>query len=660
MSKNKSAILICLLLLIVMNISAADKLMINKDSLLNAFKNIPEKTKLQMLSDSAKKYLQGKKTKAYMELLLQEAQKAKSNYHKATAYFYFSEYYYMANADSMHNYMHLAEPLLLADNRKEEYFRMESWDIFILTNEGKSKQVLAAVNAIKQKARQMNYPEGSLMADLGLSNFYFRNGLEEEGIKLAEDILATMEAQKAPLHKRLNVLRLLITNTNNIPKRMHYLDLLAQYIHEMEQKKIDHLENNNSIDYLKFTYHRAYANISSAQHNAPKMFYHIQKCMKCSSKDDIVMKLLWVDYYELTKNYPKALSAVNELMDILYRMKRTKDYMIALNRKSNILYDSGNTKEAMDAFRTYTAMKDSISAVTYYNDVAKLRNQHDLDQLELKSKQMELKEERNHSQIRMLESSVLLLFVVCCAAIIIAIQRHRNSLAEKKARTKAEEADRLKSAFLANMNHEIRTPLNAIVGFSQVIVDEDNAENRKQYLNIIQHNNELLQQLIADVLDLSKIESNTMAFYYKDLELPSLMDDIYNTTHIRMKKDISLELESCAPYLFSTDRNRLTQIITNLLNNAIKHTSEGFIRFGYKIKDTQIYFFVKDSGEGIPENKLDTIFGRFVQLNEMSRGVGLGLAICKGLVTQMGGTIGVTSKLNEGSTFFFSLPIKKQ
>jgi signal transduction histidine kinase len=232
-------------------------------------------------------------------------------------------------------------------------------------------------------------------------------------------------------------------------------------------------------------------------------------------------------------------------------------------------------------------------------------------------------------------------------------------LAEKKARTKAEEADRLKSAFLANMNHEIRTPLNAIVGFSQVIVDEDNAENRKQYLSIIQHNNDLLQQLIADVLDLSKIESNTMAFNYKKTDLPALMGDIYHTTLLRINKEIHLELMPCTPFLFLTDRNRLTQIITNLLNNAIKHTTEGFIRFGYEIKDTEVYFFVKDSGEGIPENKLDTIFGRFVQLDEMNRGVGLGLAICKGLVTQMGGTIGVISKLKEGSTFYFHLP-KKQ
>ena len=217
----------------------------------------------------------------------------------------------------------------------------------------------------------------------------------------------------------------------------------------------------------------------------------------------------------------------------------------------------------------------------------------------------------------------------------------------------------MKSAFLANMNHEIRTPLNAIVGFSQVLVDEDDLETRREYADIIQSNNELLQRLIADVLDISKIESNTMALTYAEHDLPVLMKEIYNVIRLRMPEEVELELNECPPQLFCTDRNRLTQILTNLLTNAIKHTEKGFIRFGYQVTATDIIFSVEDSGEGIPEDKLEKIFSRFVQLNDWSKGVGLGLAICKGLITQMGGTISVSSVFGEGSTFTVVLPLKK-
>ncbi len=218
---------------------------------------------------------------------------------------------------------------------------------------------------------------------------------------------------------------------------------------------------------------------------------------------------------------------------------------------------------------------------------------------------------------------------------------------------------RMKSAFLANMNHEIRTPLNAIVGFSQVLVDEDDLETRQEYADIIQSNNELLQRLIVDVLDISKIESNTMALTYAEHDLPVLMKEIYNVIRLRVPEEVDLELNECPPQLFYTDRNRLTQILTNLLTNAIKHAEKGFIRFGYQVTATDIIFSVEDSGEGIPEDKLEKIFSRFVQLNDWSKGVGLGLAICKGLITQMGGTISVSSVFGEGSTFTVVLPLKK-
>ena len=225
------------------------------------------------------------------------------------------------------------------------------------------------------------------------------------------------------------------------------------------------------------------------------------------------------------------------------------------------------------------------------------------------------------------------------------------------AKEKAENADQLKSAFLANMTHEIRTPLNAIVGFSDLLSIETDPEIRETYISLIKSNNELLLRLINDVLDISKIESGMLSFAYVDIYLPSTMRDMYNVMQLRMPENVELILDPCADITMRTDKSRLVQILSNLLTNAIKHTSVGTIRFGYKLEDGYVHFYVSDTGTGIPEKELDHIFGRFVQLKGASNGIGLGLAICKGLVNKMGGEMSVSSRLREGATFRFTLPL---
>ena len=217
-------------------------------------------------------------------------------------------------------------------------------------------------------------------------------------------------------------------------------------------------------------------------------------------------------------------------------------------------------------------------------------------------------------------------------------------------------AERLKSTFIANISHEVRTPLNAIVGFSQVLIDEEDQEARRQFADIIQSNNDLLQRLISDVLDISKIESNTISLHYAEYDLPVLMSEIYNIILLRMNEGVELQLADCPPCMLYIDRNRLTQVLTNLLTNAIKHTKAGFIRFGYEAAESEVCFFVQDTGEGIPEEQQEQIFSRFVQLDDWNKGVGLGLAICKGLLEKMNGSIRVTSKVGEGSVFYVKLP----
>lgn len=240
-------------------------------------------------------------------------------------------------------------------------------------------------------------------------------------------------------------------------------------------------------------------------------------------------------------------------------------------------------------------------------------------------------------------------------------QRKEMEEALVQAKVKAEEANTLKSSFLANISHEIRTPLNAIVGFSSLLVSAERgiSEEKQEYINIIENNNTLLLQLISDVLDLSKIEAGTMEFDYAPVDVHGLFIELEDTFRLRNKKS-----GICICYhrrttecVVKADRNRLVQVMMNLMNNAVKFTGEGSIEFGFDVReDGFLHFYVTDTGCGIPEERLEEIFGNFVKLNSFVQGTGLGLTICRAIVERMGGKMGAVSRLGHGSTFWFTLP----
>ena len=266
-------------------------------------------------------------------------------------------------------------------------------------------------------------------------------------------------------------------------------------------------------------------------------------------------------------------------------------------------------------------------------------------------------------ETRIVNTSKSLVPVENCLPLIIGVswditEQKNAELKVIEARIRAEESDRLKTAFLANMSHEIRTPLNAIVGFAKLMGEAETEEEKQQFIDIIDTNSSLLLQLIGDILDISKIEAGTLEFHFRPMNLNDLCRSEYEMHKGRTNPGVKLVFDERIENVeIVCDQNRLAQVISNLINNASKFTTEGEIRFGFDLREGRVEFFVEDTGTGIPAEKVRDIFDRFVKLDDFVSGTGLGLAISKTIVEKLNGTIGVESELGKGTRFHFSIPV---
>ena len=654
----------CFLLSLVTQLIGQTK----RDSLLALINGMPaDTTRLVFISDLIKKELT-RNDLFWVSRLLTEARAQKNTSYEAQAYFWTIKHYYNSDIDSFKFYLDKAEPLLLKNEMYEPLFRTKAWYGYFLTNTGNNEQALAWIKASEERANQLGYLDGRDMMRQALANFYIKNKLLKEGEDLYNEILEDMERRDVDLIKRINILRQLFMTCGNFDSRLRYLELYKSYLDYCKAKGIEKLDDENPLYVLEYIYYQSYAyeNLNLYRVRRKGNLGDIYKSLQMASKileehklerRRLELKNLYASYYWANREYDTAISSFTYLYERYHRGGRQTVVVDMLKYRGQVEFEAGQYKEAaIDCFKM-ARLQDSIRQTTFYKELAEMQAQHETDKLELQNQKMEMEAMHARNVLIFMGVGVLVLVLICALLVFLVCQKHRLGEQFKLAKEKAEEADRIKSAFLANMNHEIRTPLNAIVGFSQVLVDEEDKETRQEFANIIQNNNELLQRLVGDVLDLSKIDSNTMSLIYKKQDIASLMKEIYNVILLRMPDGVELLLDDCEELEMETDRNRLTQILTNLLTNAIKHTREGFIRFGYKKTDGFVEFFIQDSGEGIPEDKVDSIFSRFVQLDDWSKGVGLGLAICKGLVGQMQGKIWATSKLGEGSVFFVRLPL---
>ena len=243
------------------------------------------------------------------------------------------------------------------------------------------------------------------------------------------------------------------------------------------------------------------------------------------------------------------------------------------------------------------------------------------------------------------------------------LEQANKKLKEYEEKTaKAEKASQMKSLFLANMSHEIRTPLNAIEGFSRVMVETDSQEERMNYMEIIESNNSRLLSLVNEILDLSRVESGEIVIKKSPTDLNYLLASIKQLFKFRCPETVELILEKGeSSIMMTTDENRITQVFSNLISNALKHTPKGHICYGYRLinDNTNIEFYVSDTGAGIDPNFVSHIFDTYASKDaDQQRGYGLGLALCRIIVEKMGGHITVESELGKGSTFTFTLPFQ--
>jgi signal transduction histidine kinase len=238
--------------------------------------------------------------------------------------------------------------------------------------------------------------------------------------------------------------------------------------------------------------------------------------------------------------------------------------------------------------------------------------------------------------------------------------KKKNEMELRLAKSQAEESNRMKSAFIASISHEIRTPLNAIVGFSSMLMESEDAGDKQEYMSLIEHNNQLLLKQIENMINLSDIESEKMTFEFDGFYVGTLLESMYYRFEKQLKetkKPITMFLDSSKEecFIFS-DSKRLRDVLANLLSNAIKFTHEGEIHIGYRKTEKHVYVYVSDTGSGVPEEQQAHIFDHFSKIDEFEQGVGVGLAICKRIIHKLGGAIGIESEEGKGSTFWFTLP----
>ena len=645
------------------NVRAASTL----DSLEQVLARLPDSARLIKLNDLAYQNPDDYSYKIYAEKLLKEAEQQKNNKYLGNAYFLLIKYHYSHDIDSMRLLLKEAEPVFLNGNNLEYFFRTKTWNIYTYEQQENDERVFSEAKLIN-KLSELNYPEGKEMVDQAIAHYYSSKKLFKEAFNLYEDVYKRMEARNSSPIKRINIIRQILNHRGDeidVNKRIYYLQKLKTYIDECQENNITQLDKENPLYYIKYLYHRSYLFVAYDLGDTALMRSHLQEAEYMTQEYPIknqatVLMRLKAHYYILSKQYTKAIDLYNEMIKDI-SPKHNRQYLIdLLYEQADMYHKIGKDDLAISQYKKCISLNDSLRRSEYLDELAKMQIQHQEDKKALKIKELQLKV--SHNTLWELGALLIISLLTCTFFGYIIYSRKKRNRFLRKAKERAEESDRMKSAFLSNINHEIRTPLNAIIGFSEILIDEEDEEQRRQYVNIIRENNGMLQQLIDGILSISNIESGTISFKFTNFSLSELMKEIRHIAPTKIPGTTNIEYSQGPDKKIKADRSYLGQALINLLLFSASRAPKGNIRFGYKIKDDTVSFFIQNTDLEISQEEISLLLDYRLLLQRWTKGVGMGvnleLAATKTLVKRMGGDLELVSRSRQGMVIYLIIPLK--
>ena len=646
------------------NVRAASTL----DSLEQVLARLPDSARLIKLNDLAYQNPDDYSYKIYAEKLLKEAEQQKNNKYLGNAYFLLIKYHYSHDIDSMRLLLKEAEPVFLNGNNLEYFFRTKTWNIYTYEQQENDERVFSEAKLINKLSEQLNYPEGKEMVDQAIAHYYSSKKLFKEAFNLYEDVYKRMEARNSSPIKRINIIRQILNHRGDeidVNKRIYYLQKLKTYIDECQENNITQLDKENPLYYIKYLYHRSYLFVAYDLGDTALMRSHLQEAEYMTQEYPIknqatVLMRLKAHYYILSKQYTKAIDLYNEMIKDI-SPKHNRQYLIdLLYEQADMYHKIGKDDLAISQYKKCISLNDSLRRSEYLDELAKMQIQHQEDKKALKIKELQLKV--SHNTLWELGALLIISLLTCTFFGYIIYSRKKRNRFLRKAKERAEESDRMKSAFLSNINHEIRTPLNAIIGFSEILIDEEDEEQRRQYVNIIRENNGMLQQLIDGILSISNIESGTISFKFTNFSLSELMKEIRHIAPTKIPGTTNIEYSHGPDKKIKADRSYLGQALINLLLFSASRAPKGNIRFGYKIKDDTVSFFIQNTDLEISQEEISLLLDYRLLLQRWTKGVGMGvnleLAATKTLVKRMGGDLELVSRSRQGMVIYLIIPLK--
>lgn len=646
------------------NVRAASTL----DSLEQVLARLPDSARLIKLNDLAYQNPDDYSYKIYAEKLLKEAEQQKNNKYLGNAYFLLIKYHYSHDIDSMRLLLKEAEPVFLNGNNLEYFFRTKTWNIYTYEQQENDERVFSEAKLINKLSEQLNYPEGKEMVDQAIAHYYSSKKLFKEAFNLYEDVYKRMEARNSSPIKRINIIRQILNHRGDeidVNKRIYYLQKLKTYIDECQENNITQLDKENPLYYIKYLYHRSYLFVAYDLGDTALMRSHLQEAEYMTQEYPIknqatVLMRLKAHYYILSKQYTKAIDLYNEMIKDI-SPKHNRQYLIdLLYEQADMYHKIGKDDLAISQYKKCISLNDSLHRSEYLDELAKMQIQHQEDKKALKIKELQLKV--SHNTLWELGALLIISLLTCTFFGYIIYSRKKRNRFLRKAKERAEESDRMKSAFLSNINHEIRTPLNAIIGFSEILIDEEDEEQRRQYVNIIRENNGMLQQLIDGILSISNIESGTISFKFTNFSLSELMKEIRHIAPTKIPGTTNIEYSQGPDKKIKADRSYLGQALINLLLFSASRAPKGNIRFGYKIKDDTVSFFIQNTDLEISQEEISLLLDYRLLLQRWTKGVGMGvnleLAATKTLVKRMGGDLELVSRSRQGMVIYLIIPLK--